>query len=254
MTQLILWLAVITSALTGLVHYRYHNESKAQIISAITLTIHAYALALLFLDKDGFDFLTIGMLIALIGNAMLWLSNRTKDISLLLCVSFPLAAILILLNLLEPWSLVQLHSDSVGTSAHILIAAVAYSLFTAACGIGILLFLQEYQLKHHKLKQLLRVPPLQVLEQLMFEFIWSAFLLLTLTIITGVYFLDDMFAQKMAHKTFFTIISWFVFASLLAGRKWAGWRGQIAVKLTLFGFAMLMLGYFGTRIILQFVF
>lgn len=254
MTQLTLWLAVITSILAGLVHYRYHNENKAQLISAVSLAIHTYALALLFLTKDGFDFLTIGMLIALIGNTVLWFSNRNKDISLLLCVSFPLAAVLTFLNLWAPWSLELLHSDTIGTSIHILIAAVAYSLFTAACGIGILLSLQEYQLKHHKLRQLLRVPPLQVLEQLMFEFIWVAFILLTLTIVTGAYFLEDMFAQKMAHKTFLTIVSWFIFASLLIGRHWAGWRGQMAVKLTLIGFATLMLGYFGTRIVLQFVF
>ena len=96
--------------------------------------------------------------------------------------------------------------------------------------------MQEYQLKNHKLKQLLRVPPLQVLERLMFEFIWAAFILLTITIATGFYFIEDMFAQHLVHKTFFTIASWFVFAGLLLGRHIAGWRGQLAVKLTLSGF------------------
>ncbi|MEC8484478.1 MAG: cytochrome c biogenesis protein CcsA, partial [Pseudomonadota bacterium] len=139
------------------------------------------------------------------------------------------------------------------TSLHILIASVAYSLFTAACGVGILLAIQEYQLKHHRLKQLLRVPPLQVLERLMFEFIWAAFVLLSITIATGFYFIEDMFAQHLVHKTVFTIASWFVFAGLLGGRLYLGWRGQLAVKLTLSGFVLLMFGYFGTQIAVEII-
>lgn len=253
MIQYTLWTAVILAILAGMTYYRHSNSKASQALGAIAIATHAYALALLFQEKDGFDFLVIGMLIAAIGNSLLWFSSRNKDLSLLLAINFPFSALLIALNAISPWDLVQLHSHSLGTSAHILIATVAYSLFTAACGVGILLSLQEYQLKHHKLRQLLRVPPLQVLEQLMFEFIWAAFILLSITIITGVYFLDDMFAQKLAHKTFFTISSWFIFAGLLIGRHWYGWRSQLAVKLTICGFILLMLGYFGSKIVLQFI-
>lgn len=251
MTQLFLWIAATLSLVTGGLYYSKPETRLSQQTGAIALMLHTLSLVLLFLEKDGFDFLTIGMLIAVIGNCLLWFSNRNKDLSLLLAVAFPLGAALIVLNALSPWELQELHSQSIGTSAHILIASVAYSLFTAACGVGILLALQEYQLKHHHLKQLLRVPPLQVLEKLMFEFIWVAFILLTITIITGFYFIDDMFAQKLVHKTFFTLASWLVFAGLISGRYWLGWRGQLAVKLTLSGFVLLMLGYFGSKIVIQ---
>jgi len=253
MIQLILWLAVILAVIAGVIYYKRPSKKTSQALGAVSIATQSYALILLFLEKDGFDFLTIGMLIAVIGNLLLWFSNRNKDLSLLLLVSFPLAALVIAFNAIVPWQLEQLHSQSFGTSAHILIATVAYSLFTAACGVGVLLSLQEYQLKHHKLKQLLRVPPLQVLEKLMFEFIWAAFILLTITIVTGIYFIDDMFIQKLAHKTVFTISSWFVFAGLLIGRHWAGWRSQLAVKLTICGFVLLMLGYFGSKIVIQFI-
>jgi ABC-type uncharacterized transport system permease subunit len=251
MIQLSLWFACIICLVAGSVYFIRPQNRLTQYIGAFALVAHTFSLVQLLLNKDGFNFLTIGLLIAIIGNSLLWFSNRDKDLSLLLGVAFPLGAIILALNALEPWNLMQLHSSSWGTSAHILIASVAYSLFTAACGVGILLAIQEYQLKHHKLKQLLRVPPLQVLEQLMFEFIWAAFLLLTLTIATGFYFIEDMFAQHLVHKTFFTIMSWFVFAGLLVGRHTLGWRGQLAVKLTLSGFFLLMLGYFGSRIVLQ---
>ncbi|WP_137170376.1 inner membrane protein YpjD [Marinomonas sp. FW-1] len=251
MTQLSLWLACIVCLIAGTAYFFRPKSLYTQYVGAFAIVTHTFALTQILLNRDGFNFLTIGLLIALIGNSLLWLSNRNKDLSLLLGAAFPLGAIMIALNAIEPWELKQLHSNSWGTSAHILIASVAYSLFATACGVGILLAMQEYQLKHHKLKQLLRVPPLQVLERLMFEFIWAAFILLTITIATGFYFIEDMFAQHLVHKTFFTIASWFVFAGLLLGRYIAGWRGQLAVKLTLSGFFLLMLGYFGSKIALQ---
>ena len=251
MTQLSLWLACIACLIAGTAYYLRPRNRATQYIGAIAIALHTLSLTQLLLSRDGFNFLTIGLLIALIGNSLLWFSNRDKDLSLLLGAAFPLGSVIIALNAIEPWNLTPLHSSSWGTSAHILIASVAYSLFTTACGVGILLAMQEYQLKHHKLKQLLRVPPLQVLERLMFEFIWAAFILLTITIATGFYFIEDMFAQHLVHKTFFTIASWFVFAGLLLGRYIAGWRGQLAVKLTLSGFFLLMLGYFGSQIVLQ---
>jgi ABC-type uncharacterized transport system permease subunit len=251
MTQLSLWLACIACLIAGTAYYLRPKNRSTQYIGAMAIAVHTFSLTQLLLNYDGFNFLTIGLLIAIIGNSLLWLSNRDKDLSLLLGTALLLSAIIIALNAIEPWDLTQLHSSSWGTSAHILIASAAYSLFTSACGVGILLSIQEYQLKHHKLKQLLRVPPLQVLERLMFEFIWAAFILLTITIATGFYFIEDMFAQHLVHKTFFTIASWFVFAGLLLGRHIVGWRGQLAVKLTLSGFFLLMLGYFGSQIVLQ---
>ncbi|MFD1381799.1 inner membrane protein YpjD [Rhodanobacter aciditrophus] len=251
MTQFSLWLACILALVAGGTYFLRPSTRTTQTFGALAIVIHTMALIQLLGSKDGFDFLTIGLLISLIGNLLLWFSNRDKDLSLLLSVAFPLAAIMIALNAIAPWDLKQLHSTSLGTSMHILIASVAYSLFTAACGVGILLAIQEYQLKHHHLRQLLRVPPLQVLERVMFEFIWAAFVLLSITMATGFYFIEDMFAQHLVHKTVFTIASWFVFAGLLTGRHFLGWRGQLAVKLTLSGFILLMIGYFGTQIAVE---
>ncbi len=251
MIQISLWLACIVCLMAGAMYCWRPTHRLTQYFGATGIATHAFSLMQLFLNRDGFNFLTIALLIAVIGNSLLWFSNRKKDLSLLLGTAFPLGAVILALNAIQPWDLMQLHSNSWGTSAHILIAAVAYSLFTAACGVGILLAMQEYQLKHHKLKKLLRVPPLQTLEQLMFEFIWAALILLTITIATGFYFIEDMFAQHLVHKTFFTIASWFIFSGLLLGRRIAGWRGQLAVKLTLSGFFLLMLAYFGSKIALQ---
>lgn len=253
MTQIALWFACLLALFAGGNYYRKPNTQLTQITGVAALVVHTVALVQLLAFQDGFNFLTIGLLIALIGNLVLWVSNRDKDLSLLLAIAFPAAAIVMAANALSPDSLILLHSPSLGTSLHILIASVAYSLFTAACGVGVLLAIQEYQLKHHNLRQLLRVPSLQVLERLMFEFIWAAFILLTITIGTGFYFIEDMFAQHLVHKTFFTLASWLVFAGLLLGHHLLGWRGKLAVKITIGGFVLLMLGYFGSKIVLEFL-
>jgi ABC-type uncharacterized transport system permease subunit len=64
-------------------------------------------------------------------------------------------------------------------------------------------------------------------------------------------FLENMFAQHLAHKTILSILAWLVFAILLAGRWLAGWRGRTAIRWTLGGFISLMLAYFGSKFVLE---
>ena len=64
-------------------------------------------------------------------------------------------------------------------------------------------------------------------------------------------FLEDMFAQHLIHKTVFAIAAWSIYAGLLWGRHFRGWRGNKAIRWTLAGFISLMLAYFGTKIVLE---
>jgi ABC-type uncharacterized transport system permease subunit len=97
------------------------------------------------------------------------------------------------------------------------------------------------------------LPPLQTMEKLLFEIIGFGLLLLTLSIASGFFFLENMFAQHLAHKTFFSLIAWAIFATLLTGRIKYGWRGITATKWTISGFIALMLAYFGTKFVLELV-
>ena len=76
---------------------------------------------------------------------------------------------------------------------------------------------------------------------------------MTVSLVSGFVFLDDMLAQHLAHKTVLSILAWLVFAGLLAGRWLAGWRGQLAVRWTLGGFLSLMLAYFGSKMVLELI-
>jgi ABC-type uncharacterized transport system permease subunit len=93
--------------------------------------------------------------------------------------------------------------------------------------------------------------PLETTERLLFGIAGAGFLVLLLAVVSGFAFVEDLFAQHLVHKTALSILALSLFGILLAGRIFAGWRGQRAVYLYLWGFGVLGLAYFGTRYILE---
>lgn len=91
------------------------------------------------------------------------------------------------------------------------------------------------------------------METLLFRLIHVAFVLLTLTLASGILFSETLFGKALSfnHKTVFAILSWLIFAALLAGRHLRGWRGRKALHWTLAGFVTLMLAYVGSRFVLE---
>ena len=166
---------------------------------------------------------------------------------------YPLVALTLILKSTLP-------SDSAGSLSspalewHVLLSLTAYSLFTLAAIQALVLAVQERQIRKRNLGGIMRqLPPLQSMEASLFQLIGSGFLLLTIGLITGFIFLDDIFAQQLAHKTVLSLIALCVFATLLWGRWQYGWRCQTAIKWTLVGFLFLVLAYFGSKFVLEFI-
>ncbi|MBI2316089.1 MAG: cytochrome c biogenesis protein CcsA [Betaproteobacteria bacterium] len=145
---------------------------------------------------------------------------------------------------------------------HTVIAMAAYSLFTIAALHAMLMTLVERRLHHAKLSghvsgplagPLAVLPPLLTLESLLFRIIALGFVLLTLTLATGIISSETAFGRAMpfSHKTVFAILSWIIFGALLAGRRLRGWRGRTALRWTLAGFVVLLLAYVGTHFVLE---
>jgi ABC-type uncharacterized transport system permease subunit len=86
---------------------------------------------------------------------------------------------------------------------------------------------------------------------LLFRTIAVGFALLTLTLLTGVLFVENLFAQHLVHKTVLSLLSWLVFGGLLLGRWRRGWRGGIAVRWTLIAMGLLLLAFFGSQFVLE---
>jgi len=97
------------------------------------------------------------------------------------------------------------------------------------------------------------LPPLLTLERLLFRLIGIAFVLLTLTLATGLTLSETLFgrALRFNHETVFAIIAWAAFAILLVGRHFYGWRGRTALRWTLAGFMLVILANIGSTFVLE---
>ncbi len=168
-------------------------------------------------------------------------------------ILFPLTAILLLLT---EFSLSKglAFTGSKGLYFHLVVSLAAYSFFALASVQALLLALQNRQLKARRLFGVLdALPPLQTMEGLLFDLLITGQLLLSLGILSGALFLDTMFTQGMLHKTLLSIAAWLIFGYLLFGHWRFGWRGLTAVRWTLGGSCLLLLAYFGSKLVVQFI-
>src|SRR3569833_3070691 len=135
---------------------------------------------------------------------------------------------------------------------HIAISMLSYSLFSIAAGQAILLAVQNRHLHNKRPGGFIRaLPPLETMEALLFQMIAVAFVLQSLSLLSGILYIDDIFAQHLAHKTVLSIAAWLVYATLLIGRWRFGWRGRKAIRWTMGGFITLLLAYLGSKWVLE---
>jgi ABC-type uncharacterized transport system permease subunit len=146
------------------------------------------------------------------------------------------------------------HSASPLFLVHLAMAFAAYSLFTIAALHAVLIALAEKHLHKAVPPNIISgLPPLLTLERLLFRMIQAGFLLLSLTLLSGVFFAEEIFGKALPfnHKTVFGVASWLIFAALLLGRRVYGWRGRTAISWTLAGFMSLLLAYVGVKFVLE---
>ena len=139
---------------------------------------------------------------------------------------------------------------------HLLIAMLAYGMLTNAAAVAFLMRVADQDLHHPHANLLQRqLPPLLTLERLMFLCLWLGFVFLSLALLSGVVFAEDVWghALRFNHKTLFSLLAWLAFGALLTGRNVRGWRGRFAANWTISGYTLLVLGYIGTQVILQVV-
>jgi len=139
-------------------------------------------------------------------------------------------------------------------TAHILLSMAAAALLFAAAVTAVLLVFLDRRLHARRIADLpTALPPLDLLEKVMFRLIGAGFILLTLALLTGFIFVTNLWAQHLQHKTILSVIAWVIFAVLLLGRVRYGWRGRAAVRWTLWGFGFLVLSYFGSKFVLEYL-
>lgn len=201
-------------------------------------------------------FFNAASLVALAVTALFALGSLRKPIESLGLLILPIAALTVALAVASPSHGTLLPTSSRILVIHIVVSLLAYSLLSIAVVQSLVLSLQERHLHEKQPGLLLRaLPPLQTMETLLFQMIGLGFTLLTLTVVSGIFFSEAIFGQplKLTHHIVLSLIAWVVFGILLFGRLRFGWRGRYAVRWAVGGFTVLALAYFGSKFILEYV-
>lgn len=247
---------------------RAQVHPPSQIIGRVcvlgAILLHGIGLALAIIVPQG---LHLGWALALstavwLGMIVFWFENFLLRIDSVLLLLLPAAALASLLAAVFTQGHLVPHANNEWLRIHLLIAMMAYGLITVAALHAMLMTALDRQL-HRPIqaaegrrlyaRALESMPPLLVLEQLLFGLIWIGFGVLTLTVATGIQVSMQLDGRMlpMDHKTVFTLLSWVTFGVLLIGRHLRGWRGRTALRWTLTGFAFLLLSYTGSRFVLD---
>lgn len=196
-----------------------------------------------------------------------WMESFFYDLDGLQPPMLLLAAIAVLLPMLFGGRPVGIHGLSFEFRIHLVLAVIAYSFLTLAVAHAGLMAALERKLHNapHAAGHasgdrmfegvLAGLPPLLTLERLLFRLIGVSFILLTLTLATGMTLSDSLFgrALRFNHETVFALTAWAAFAVLLVGRHFYGWRGRTALRWTIAGFMLVILANIGTAFVLEVV-
>jgi ABC-type uncharacterized transport system permease subunit len=228
----------------------------AQLLLALALALHAFVVVRAIVRNDGLDLSFVNALSLVAGLAALaaWLTGVLRTLPAVGVVILPVAAFCVLLPPLavsphrvsfagEPWA-----------AAHIAIALCAYALFVVVAMQALVMTGLEKRL--HRGERAMATPegpPLLTLERFMFRLIVVGFALLTLTLASGILFSEQLFGKPvtLTHKNVFSVAGWLAFGTLLFGRWRYGWRGRTALKWILGGTLLLVLGYLGSKFVLE---
>lgn len=258
-------LPVIIDLLAALAYLTAWRASQRWVGSAmlVGLVLHGVGLYEAIIGENGWHFGFAPILSATlwIGVAVLWVEGLSARVEALRTIVLPSAALAVLLPLGFPGIDLSAQAARPLFLPHLLIGTLAYGVLSLAALHAALMALAERALHHGgeeagalPLARFLEdLPPLLVLERILFRFIAVGFALLTLTAFSGVWFSEEIFGQPLRfdHKNVFTLIAWAVFGILLLGRRLWGWRGRTALRLTFGGFALLLLAYVGSRFVLE---
>lgn len=223
-------------------------------LAPIGLVLHFVALALGLVDEGS---LRIGVteaasLFAWQSALLLWLFAFREPVAVNGVAVYPLAALFALWCAWVPSPVSDVRISDWQVSTHVLLSLLSAGMLTLAAVQAVALALQDRLLHRHRIAPAGgRMPPLLTMERVLFQLIAVGFGLLSLTLLSGLWFVHDWLAQHLAHKTVLSICAWLIFGVLLWGRWRHGWRGRTAIRWALAGYATLILAYFGSKFILE---
>jgi len=137
---------------------------------------------------------------------------------------------------------------------HTVLAFIGDAAFALAFGIGLMYLIQEHYVKSKHIGGLFKkLPSLQTLDEINYRLITIGFPLLTLAIITGALWAESAWGSywRWDPKEVWSLITWFIYASVLHVRLTVGWRGKRAAILSIIGFCAVLFTFFGVNLLLK---
>lgn len=246
-------IALLLYALAGWRARRAGSRGQ-QLLVLAALAFHALALRLqVVIGKD--VWIGIGESLSMLGwlsALMLWLFCLRARMQVLGIVLYPVTALAALAPVLlhDTGTPIPLADWKIGI--HIVFSLLSAGFLTLAAVQAVATALLDRLLRQpDRMHLATRLPPLQTMEELLFQLISFGFFLLSLTLLSGLLFVHNLFAQHLVHKTVLSFLAWMIFGGLLWGRLRHGWRGRSAIRWTLSGYAALVLAYFGSKLVLE---
>lgn len=220
------------------------------------LLLHAWLAWNDVATADGLD-VSLANAVSVVGGlvaAVALLSGLLRTLPAIGTVVLPVAAIAVLL----PAVFARPHDFAFAgkplAAAHVAVALVSYALFLVAAVQALILMGLEKRL-HRRLPDPggESLPPLLTLERFLFRLVTAGFVLLTLTLASGMLFAEQLFGRPVpfTHKSVFSLLGWFTFGALLWGRWRYGWRGRVALRWIIAGTVFVFLAYLGAKFVLE---
>ena len=233
-----------------------HNKSKIHQIIVwvfwlLAIVCHAYSLMPIF-DNDYSINLSINyalIVVAFIISITLYISSIVGNTQFLGIIILPILSSIFLFDFTNAPVSIPLNNF---LFIHVIISLISYSILCLSAAQSVILKIQEKKLQSNQpIGLITSLPSLDAMDNLLFKILALGVIFLSASLLSGFIFLEDIFAQHLAHKTILSILAWIVFLFLIFARKIYGWRGNNAANVTLIGFFMLFLSYFGTKAVLE---
>ena len=222
----------------------------------LAMLCHTGALMPAIITAHGIDLSLFNAisLSALLISLILFIICTRQALAAMGMIILPITAVCVALAPIETADKLVIDTISPGIQLHIIASLLAYNLLVMASIQALAIYRQisYLKLKDQSQHQLLStLPTLDAMESFLFALIKWGILLLTIGLVSGWLYHEDLFAQHLMHKTVLSAMAWLVFGIVLFGKQLYGWRISIAVRLVLIATGLLILGYLGSKFVLE---
>jgi cytochrome c-type biogenesis protein CcsB len=131
--------------------------------------------------------------------------------------------------------------------AHVVACFIGYAAFAISFGISLAYLLKKK--KQGSKTFFNHFPAADILNELNYQLIIFGFLFLTIGIITGAVWANSAWGRYWGWdpKETWSLVTWFVYATLLHARMTRGWTGKRIALLSMGGFLAVLFTYFGVN-------